>query len=122
MTLSPITASPPLKLPRPVILVGLMGAGKSTIGRRLAASLNVPFVDSDAEIVEAAGCSIADIFETYGEAIFRDLEQRVLIRLAGSEPCVIATGGGAFINPAIRAAIKEKGISIWLQADLPVLL
>src|SRR5271170_4071593 len=109
-------------LHKPVALIGLMGAGKTTIGRRLATALSLPFIDADSEIVEAAGCSIADIFEIYGESIFRDLEQRVLLRLAGSEPCIIATGGGAFINPAIRAAIKEKAISIWLKADLDILL
>jgi shikimate kinase len=112
----------PFSLSKPVMLVGLMGAGKSTIGRRLASALSLNFVDSDNEIVEAAGCSIADIFETYGETIFRDLEQRVLLRLAGSEPCIIATGGGAFINPVIRQAIKTKTISVWLKADLDVLL
>lgn len=115
-------ATTPFALPKPVVLVGLMGAGKSTIGRRLASALALPFIDSDNEIVEAAGCSIADIFESYGEAIFRDLEQRVLLRLVSNEPCVIATGGGAFINPAIRAAIKEKVISVWLKADLDTLL
>ncbi len=99
-----------------------MGAGKSTIGRRLATALSLNFVDSDQEIVEAAGCSISDIFEIYGEAIFRDLEQRVLLRLVGQAPCIIATGGGAFINPAIRTAIKEKAISVWLKADLDILL
>lgn len=119
---SPTIVPVSFKLRKPVVLVGLMGAGKSTIGRRLAASLGMNFIDSDVEIVEAAGCSIADIFETYGEAIFRDLEQRVLLRLVGSEPCVIATGGGAFINPTIREAIKEKAISVWLKADLEVLL
>jgi shikimate kinase len=122
MTATSATDTPPLTLSRPVILVGLMGAGKSTVGRRLASSLGLPFIDSDNEIVEAAGCSIADIFESYGEAIFRDLEQRVLIRLVSNEPCVIATGGGAFINPMIREAIKDKGISIWLKASLNVLL
>jgi shikimate kinase len=106
----------------PVVLVGLMGAGKSTIGRRLAAALNIPFIDSDNEIVEAAGCSISDIFEGYGEPIFRDLEQRVIVRLMNSTPCIIATGGGAFIQAAIRDAIKDKAISIWLKADLPVLV
>src|SRR5271170_3488869 len=111
-----------IKLHKPVVLIGLMGAGKTTIGRRLATALSLPFIDADSEIVEAAGCSIADIFEIYGESIFRDLEQRVLLRLAGSEPCIIATGGGAFINPAIRAAIKEKAVSIWLKADLDILL
>lgn len=123
MTFSAQDASPLVStLSRPVVLVGLMGAGKSTIGRRLASVLGLPFIDSDNEIVEAAGCSIADIFEMYGEAIFRDLEQRVLLRLISSEPCIIATGGGAFINPAIRTAIKEKAISVWLKADLDILL
>lgn len=121
-TLAQSDASAPPALHKPVILVGLMGAGKSTIGRRLASALCLPFVDSDQEIVEAAGCSIADIFESYGETIFRDLEQRVLLRLAASNPCVIATGGGAFINPVIRQAIKEKSTSVWLKADLEVLL
>lgn len=114
----------PLRVPirKPVVLVGLMGAGKSTIGRRLASAIELPFIDSDNEIVEAAGCSIADIFETYGEAIFRDLEQRVLLRLIGGNACVLATGGGAFINSAIRDAIREKAISVWLKADLDILL
>ena len=116
------STTPARALDKPVILVGLMGAGKSTIGRRLASALSLPFVDSDNEISEAAGCSISDIFETYGETIFRDLEQRVLLRLVSSAPCVIATGGGAFINPAIREAIKDKAISVWLRADLEVLL
>lgn len=106
----------------PVVLVGLMGAGKSTIGRRLAANLGVNFIDSDSEITEAASCSIADIFETYGEPIFRDLEQRVILRLMTGEPSIIATGGGAFIQPTIRSAIADKAISIWLKAELPVLL
>ena len=109
-------------LRKPVVLVGLMGAGKSTIGRRLGQALGLPFVDSDTEIAEAAGCSISDIFEGYGEAIFRDLEQRVLLRLMSGEPCVVATGGGAFINPEIRAAVKDKAVSVWLKADLDVLL
>jgi len=117
-TPQPITYHPD----KPIVLVGLMGAGKSTIGRRLAQALSLHFVDADNEIVEAAGCSISDIFAMYGETIFRDLEQRVLLRLVASEPCVIATGGGAFMNPAIRSAIKEKAISVWLKADLPVLL
>jgi shikimate kinase len=109
-------------LHKPLVLVGLMGAGKSTIGRRLASQLGVAFIDSDQEIVEAAGSSISDIFETYGEAIFRDLEQRVMLRLLSSEPRVIATGGGAFIQPDIRQAIKKHAISVWLKADLPILI
>ncbi len=115
-------APSPFILARPVVLVGLMGAGKTTIGRRLASGLGLQFVDSDQEIVDAAGCSVADIFAIYGEGIFRDVEQRVLLRLMSAEPCVIATGGGAFMNPAIREAIHEKAWSVWLKADLPVLL
>lgn len=110
-----------LGLTRPLVLVGLMGAGKTTIGRRLAKEIGLDFVDSDAEIVEAAGCSISDIFALYGEAIFRDLEQRVLQRLVAGEPVVLATGGGAFMNPAIREAIRAHGISLWLKADVDVL-
>lgn len=122
MNANPLHVPHDLSLTKPVVLVGLMGAGKSTIGRRLSAALNLPFMDSDNEIAEAAGCSISDIFESYGEAIFRDLEKRVLLRLITSAPCIIATGGGAFINPDIRAEIKEKAISVWLKADLSVLL
>lgn len=108
-------------LTKPVVLVGLMGAGKTTVGRRLAKELGLDFFDSDVEISEAAGCSISDIFAIHGEAIFRDLEQRVLQRLLGSPPCVIATGGGAYIQQTIREAIADKGISIWLKADVDVL-
>lgn len=107
---------------RPIILVGLMGAGKTTIGKRLASSLSLDFIDSDHEITEAAGCSISDIFEIYGEAVFRDLEKRVLTRLLSNPPCIIATGGGAFMNPEIREQIKNKTTSIWLRAELPVLI
>ncbi len=112
----------PLALKRSLVLVGLMGAGKSTIGRRLAEAIGARFVDSDNEIAEAAECSIPDIFAIYGEEIFRDLEKRVLIRLLSGAPKVIATGGGAFINPEIRDAISEQGISIWLRADIEILL
>lgn len=111
-----------LQLPRPIVLVGLMGAGKSTIGRRLASALNIDFVDSDNEIIEAAGCSISDIFESYGEANFRDLEERVMLRLLNNQSSIIATGGGAFMQSAIRNAIADKAVSVWLKADLPVLL
>lgn len=105
-----------------IVLVGLMGAGKSSIGRRLAKALKVPFVDSDVEITEAAACSITDIFEIYGEPTFRDLEKRVLLRLLTEEkPAVIATGGGAFMQPEIREMVKENAISLWLHADLDVL-
>lgn len=109
-------------LKRSVVLVGLMGAGKSSIGRRMAKTLDVAFFDSDDEIVKAADCSISDIFEIYGEAIFRDLERRVIKRLLTEErPCVIATGGGAFIQEKTREIIKEKAFSIWLKADLDIL-
>jgi shikimate kinase len=113
---------PAFAVDRPIVLVGLMGAGKSTVGRRLASALSLEFKDSDNEIAEAAGCSISEIFDTYGESMFRDLEKRVLNRLVTSPPCVIATGGGAFMNPELRAEIKDKTISIWLKAELPVLV
>lgn len=111
----------PLSLTRPLVLVGLMGAGKTTVGRRLAKEIGLDFFDSDVEITEAAGCSVSDIFSLHGEAIFRDLEKRVLLRLVSAGPSVIATGGGAFMNPEIRAAIREHGTSIWLRADVDVL-
>lgn len=118
--------TPPTQLQKPLsrhlVLVGLMGAGKTTIGKRLAQSVNVEFVDADNEIAEAAGCSISDIFELYGENIFRDLEKRVMMRLLSSPPSIIATGGGAFINSTIREAVKQDGISVWLKADLEILL
>ena len=110
------------KLPRSVVLVGLMGAGKSCIGRRLASRLGVEFHDADAEIEQAAGCSIQDIFEVHGEAAFRDGEKRVIARLLAQPPHVLATGGGAFIDPDTRAIIAERGISIWLRADLGLML
>ncbi len=110
-------------LSRIVVLVGLMGAGKTTVGRSLAKELGVRFRDSDDEIAKAAGCSIPDIFELHGEAIFRDLEQRVLIRLLEQKkPYILATGGGAFMNAGVREAIRELGVAVWLKADLDVLL
>jgi shikimate kinase len=109
-------------LPKPLILVGLMGAGKSAVGRRMAARLNVPFIDADAEIEKAAGCSIADIFAREGEEGFRAGERRVVARLLDTEPVhVLATGGGAFMDPDTRALISDKGISLWLRANLDVL-
>jgi shikimate kinase len=111
-----------LRLKKPVVLVGLMGAGKSTIGKRLARDIGLDFLDSDSEIAEAAGCSISDIFEIYGEAMFRDLEKRVLLRLLAGGPTVVATGGGAFMNNELREAILEKATSVWLRADIEVLL
>jgi shikimate kinase len=107
---------------RSIVLVGMMGVGKSSIGRRLAARLGVPFVDADAEIEKAAGMSIADIFARHGEADFRSGEARVIARLLDGGPQVLATGGGAVMNADTRAAIKAKGVSIWLSAELDVLM
>jgi shikimate kinase len=105
----------------PVVLVGLMGAGKSTVGRRLALRLRLPFVDADAEIETAAGMTIADIFERFGEPYFRDGERRVIARLIDGTPKVIATGGGAFVNEETRALILKSATAIWLDADPAVL-
>lgn len=107
---------------RSIVLVGLMGAGKSTIGRRLAGRLDLPFVDADAEIERAAGKSIEDIFAEHGEAHFRSGERKVIARLLRSGPQVLATGGGAFMDEATRRAIGEKGVSVWLKASLPLLM
>jgi shikimate kinase len=107
---------------RSVVLIGMMGVGKSSIGRRLAARLGIPFVDADAEIEQAAGMSISDIFARHGEADFRSGEARVIARLLDGGPQVLATGGGAFMNEATRAAIKSKGVSIWLSAEFDVLM
>lgn len=108
---------------RHLVLVGLMGAGKSCIGRRLAQRLGRDFVDADSEIEAAAGCSIPEIFERHGEPAFRDGERRVIARLLESEtPLVIATGGGAYMDPRTRAAIREAGVAIWLRAELELLL
>jgi shikimate kinase len=107
---------------RSVVLVGMMGAGKSSIGRRAALRLGVPFVDADTEIEKAAGMTIPDIFATRGEAEFRAGEARVILRLLESGPQVLATGGGAFTNADTRAAIRAKGISIWLKAEFEVLM
>lgn len=110
-------------LTKTIVLVGLMGAGKTTIGRRLAKTLGVAFKDSDDEISIAAECSIPDIFEIHGEEIFRDLEKRVISRLLQDEaPQVLATGGGAWMQPETRELIKKHALSIWLKADLDVLL
>ena len=108
-------------LDRSIVLVGLMGAGKTSIGRRLAVRLGLPFVDADQEIEQAAGCTIEDFFTRFGEAAFREGERRVIARLLDESPRVIATGGGAFMDAATRAAIAERGCSIWLKADLDTL-
>ena len=107
---------------RSVVLVGMMGAGKSSIGRRVALRLGIPFVDADAEIEKAAGMTIPDIFAIRGEAEFRAGEARVIARLLESTPQVLATGGGAFMNPDTRAAVAAKGISVWLKAEFDVLM
>ncbi len=107
---------------RSLVLVGLMGAGKSTVGRRLAQTLQLPFRDADHEIEAAAGMSVPDIFSIHGEEYFRDGEKRVIGRLLQEGPMVLATGGGAFMNKETRQRIAELGISVWLRADLDVLM
>lgn len=107
---------------RPIILIGMMGAGKSTVGRRLAARLGLPFVDADEEIAAAAGMTIPEIFARFGEQEFRDGERRVIARLIEEGPRVIATGGGAFMNEDTRRLILDHAIAVWLDADLEVLV
>jgi len=111
-----------LPLKRTIVLVGLMGAGKSAIGRRLAGRLEVPFVDADSEIEKAAGQSVSEIFDSHGEAAFRTGERRVIARLLAQPPHVLATGGGAFMDPETRRRIREVARSVWLRADLDLLL
>jgi shikimate kinase len=107
---------------RSIVMVGLMGCGKSSVGKRLANKLGLPFIDADEEIERVAQKSINEIFSDHGETFFRDRESKVIARLLASGPQVLATGGGAFINPETRAKIKENGISVWLRAELPVLM
>jgi shikimate kinase len=107
---------------RSIVLVGLMGAGKSTVGRRLAARLGLPFRDADREIEAGSGMSIPDYFAQHGEASFRDGERRVIARLLQEGPLVLATGGGASMNPETRRRVAEAGISVWLRADFDVLM
>ncbi len=107
---------------RSIVLIGMMGAGKSSIGRRLATRLGIPFVDADTEIESAAGMTIPEIFDRHGEPYFRAGEARVIARLLDNGPQVLATGGGSVMDPQTRALIGEKGISIWLRADIDVLL
>ncbi len=107
---------------RSVVLVGMMGVGKSTIGRRLSARLHLPFLDADTEIEAAAGMSIPDIFETHGEPHFRDGEARVIARLLDGGPTVIATGGGAFMREETRNRIRDKAVSLWLKADADIIM
>jgi shikimate kinase len=104
-----------------IALVGLSGVGKSSVGRRLAAALGMPFRDADSEVEAAAGRPIAEIFAQYGEAAFRDGERRVIARLLAEPPHVLATGGGAFVSDETRLLIKQKAVSVWLKADLDVL-
>ena len=113
-----------LKLDKPIVMVGLMGAGKTSVGRALAHHLGVPFIDSDKEIERAAGCSVVDIFSLYGEKEFRRVERQVVDRLIDSPPRVkvISTGEGAFITPEIRERVLKDAISIWLKADLDLLV
>lgn len=110
------------RLRRTVALVGMMGSGKSSIGRRLAARLEVPFRDADSEIELAAGCSISDIFSRYGEAAFREGERKVIARLLGNPPHVLATGGGAFMSEETRTQIASSALSVWLRAPVELLL
>lgn len=109
------------RLKKTVVLVGMMGAGKTAVGTALARLLDVPFLDSDEEIVRAANRSIAEIFERDGEPFFRARETEVLNRLLHGAPCILSTGGGAFLAPANRQLIHESGISVWLRADLDLL-
>lgn len=113
---------PHIRGDRPIILVGMMGAGKTSIGKKLAERLHLPFADADDEIEKASGLKITEIFEQFGEEYFRDGERRVIARLLDGTPTVIATGGGAFINAQTRALIKDKALSIWLNADLDILV
>ncbi|MGA7456683.1 MAG: shikimate kinase [Methyloceanibacter sp.] len=108
--------------PRSIVLIGLMGAGKTAVGRRLANRLDLPFIDADSEIEVAAGASISEIFAEHGEAYFRQGERKVIARLLENGPQVLATGGGAYMNPDTRASIKAHGLSVWLKADIKVLM
>ena len=107
---------------RSVVLVGMMGAGKTNVGRRLAARLGLPFRDADAEIEQDAGCSVAEMFVRDGEAAFRGRERRVIARLLAGGPLVLATGGGAFMDAETRRAMRQEAVSIWLRCELPLLL
>ena len=109
------------RLDRPVVLVGLMGVGKSTVGRRLARRLGLPFVDSDAAIEDASGFPAAEVFERYGERDFRDGERRLVARLVEGDIRVIATGGGAFVDPNTRQLLNDRAITVWLDAPIDIL-
>ena len=109
------------RLSRTVALVGMMGAGKSSVGRRLATRLGVPFRDADSEIERAAGCPVSEIFERYGEPAFREGERKVIVRLLAEPPLVLATGGGAFIDPETRLHLKARAVTVWIKAPPEVL-
>ncbi|MEM9420997.1 MAG: shikimate kinase [Pseudomonadota bacterium] len=117
-----LSRAPAVKLTRPIVLVGLMGAGKTTVGRRLADRLRVDFYDADEEIEASAHMRISDIFEAYGEPAFRDGERKVIERLLDGPPHILATGGGAFMNEQTRALVKERATSLWIKADLDLLV
>jgi shikimate kinase len=117
-----MTHALPWGAPKTIALVGLMGAGKSSIGRRLAQAVGLPFMDADSEIEAAAGASIEEIFTRDGEAVFRNGERRVIARLLDGPAQILATGGGAFMDPSTRSLIRERAISLWLRADLDTLL
>lgn len=110
------------RIDRPVVLVGMMGVGKSTVGRKLSQLLGLSFVDADEAIEEAAQMSVSEIFATYGEAYFRDGERRVIARLLEGRPIVLATGGGAFVQPDTRKLILERGVAVWLDSDVKTLV
>lgn len=110
------------RIDRPIVLVGLMGVGKSTVGRRLAGLIGCDFVDADEEIEAAAQRTIAEIFEAHGEAYFRDGERRVIARLMEEDHCVIATGGGAFVDDETRALILDRGMAVWIDCDIDTLV
>ncbi len=114
--------TPPFRALKTIALVGLMGVGKTSIGRRLAQRLELPFIDADAEIEAAAGATIEEIFQRHGEAAFRDGERRVMTRLLDAPPRVLATGGGGFMDASTRALLRNRAVTVWLRADLDVML
>lgn len=115
-------AAPVFPIDRPIVLVGMMGAGKTTVGRRLAKALDLAFNDADAEIENAAGMSVSELFERHGEESFRQGETKVIARLLSGPPIVLATGGGALTNASTRALVRDKALSIWLRADVDTLV
>lgn len=120
--MAPLTVAPTFRVAKTIVLVGLMGAGKSSIGRRLAVALGLPFTDADSEIEAAAGLTVEEIFARDGEAGFRAGERRVIARLLDNPVQVLSTGGGAFMDAATRARLRERAITVWLRADIELLL